>query len=86
MDKGNIDTRTFSRNGEDTIKMDGWLSATLYNIGEADVIVMGVTVKKGESFVMGNATTKLYTEIKLKWNSDQDEECRCVVHYIQTLC
>ena len=83
--KGNIDTRTFTQENN-IIQMDGWLSTTLFNTGEEDVNVMGITVKKGESFVMGNSTTKLYTEVTLQWPKGADAtRCKVVVHYIQPI-
>lgn len=82
MPKGHIDTRTYKANLDTDIKMDGWLSATIYNTGTSDVVVMGITVKPGDSFVLGNATVKLYTSIDLKWSSQDGE---LVVHYIQLI-
>lgn len=82
--KGNIDARAYNPEN-DTIKMDGWLSATLYNNGEEVVNVLGVDVLPGESFVMGNSSTKLYTEIKLQWPQDAVNKCNVVVHYIQEI-
>lgn len=83
--KGNIDTRTFTQENN-IIQMDGWLSTTLFNTGEENVNVMGITVKKGESFVMGNSTTKLYTEVTLQWPEGADSKrCKVVVHYIQPI-
>lgn len=85
MVKAHVDTRTYNQD-EDTIKMDGWISATLHNVGDAEVFIMGVGVKSGESFVIGNATTALHSDIRLKWNSENKEECSCIVHYIQAIC
>lgn len=82
---GHIDTRAYTP-VNDLVKMDGWLSSTLYNTGEAQVLVMGINVQPGESFVMGNSTTKLYTEIKLQWPKETDNKiCKVVVHYIQPI-
>lgn len=83
--RGHIDNRTYNPEN-DTIQMDGWLSATLHNTGDAELRVMGITVQSGESFVMGNSSTKLYTEIKLHWAENAEEnKCNAVVHYIQEI-
>lgn len=78
---GNIDTRTYTHT-DSSIKMDGWLSATVHNTGGSDVTVMGITVAPGESFVLGNATVLLYTDVPLKWPTNKGS---VVVHYIEPI-
>lgn len=80
MVQGHFDTRTYTPENN-IIQMDNWYSATLYNTGDVDVDVMGVTVKPEESFVIGNSTIALIGSIHLKFASK--ENAKAIVHYIQ---